>query len=252
MAAVLLAAVGIGTNYYLHREAETPVQAAAPAPVKALPPDADAVAATRLETALLGGADSEMAAWTQLLARWQVKSSDISVRDASRCQATVFAGLNCLRGHASLEQLARFDRPLLLSLQHNGVHGVALLKGVDDGHATLNFLGESARLSTERLRDFWNGDFIAIWRQPDQVPATLRVGDAGSGVAWIKAQVARMDAAKAADVGPAYFDAALEERIRKLQVAYGIHPDGIVGPETLFALSALDENGPHLMREVTL
>jgi general secretion pathway protein A len=44
----------------------------------------------------------------------------------------------------------------------------------------------------------------------------------------------------------------LEERIRKLQVAYGIHPDGIVGPETLFALSALDESGPHLAREVNL
>jgi general secretion pathway protein A len=253
MAALLLAAIGIGTNYYLHRDTETPVQAAVPpAPVRARAPDADALAATRLETALLGGADSEMAAWTQLLARWQVKSSDVSVRDASRCQAIVFAGLNCLRGHASLEQLTRFDRPLLLALQHNGVHGLALLKGVDEGHATLNFLGESARLSTERLRDFWNGDFIAIWRQPEQVPATLRVGDAGTGVAWVKAQVARMDGAKTADVGPAYFDAVLEERIRKLQVAYGIHPDGIVGPETLFALSALDENGPHLMREVTL
>jgi general secretion pathway protein A len=59
-----------------------------------------------------------------------------------------------------------------------------------------------------------------------------------------------MDAGKAADAGPAYFDAALEERVRKLQVAYGIKPDGIVGPETLFALSALDDAGPHLFRNV--
>ena len=69
-------------------------------------------------------------------------------------------------------------------------------------------------------------------------------------VAWIKAQIARMDSGKAADAGPAYFDAELEERVRKLQVAYGIKPDGIVGPETLFALSALDEAGPHLFRAV--
>ncbi len=41
---------------------------------------------------------------------------DVSVRDAARCQSAVFAGLNCLRGHATLEQLARFDRPLILSL----------------------------------------------------------------------------------------------------------------------------------------
>ena len=55
---------------------------------------------------------------------------------------------------------------------------------------------------------------------------------------------------KAADAGPAYFDAALEERVRKLQTGYGIKPDGVVGPETLFALSALDDSGPHLFRSI--
>jgi general secretion pathway protein A len=137
-------------------------------------------------------------------------------------------------------------------LERDGVRGFALLRGVADKHAVLNFLGDTVRLSRTRLGDFWNGDFIAIWRQPEQVPPTLRVGDAGPGVAWVKIQVARMDGARAPDAGPAYFDATLEERIRKLQLAYGIHPDGIVGPETLFALSALDESGPHLMREVRL
>ena len=132
------------------------------------------------------------------------------------------------------------------------MHGFALLKGVAENHAVFNFLGDTVSLSKTRLSEIWNGDFIAIWRQPEQVPATLRVGDAGPGVAWVKIQVARMDGAKAPDAGPAYFDAALEERIRKLQLAYGIHPDGIVGPETLFALSALDDAGPHLMREVRL
>src|SRR4029079_18661451 len=49
MAALLIAAIGIGTNYYLHRDTETPVQAAVPpAPVRARAPDADALAATRL------------------------------------------------------------------------------------------------------------------------------------------------------------------------------------------------------------
>jgi len=43
---------------------------------------------------------------------------------------------------------------------------------------------------------------------------------------------------------------ALEQRVRALQVAYGIRDDGIVGPETLFALSALDDSGPHLARTV--
>ena len=252
-AAILLIAAGVALNWYQHRETQTTVQAAVPAPAPVPPPpDPDAATATRLETALQGDNESELAAWTQLLARWQVKSGDVSVRDAARCQSVVFPGLNCLRGHASLEQLARFDRPLILVLQHNGARGFALMQGVAGNRVALSYGGEWVRLSTDKLRDFWNGDFVAVWRVPDGVPATLRLGDAGPGVAWVKAQVARMDGAKAADSGPAYFDATLEERIRKLQIAYGIHPDGIVGPETLFALSALDDSGPHLAREVNL
>jgi general secretion pathway protein A len=252
-ALLVLTALAWGARYYFQREPERPAQAAvlAPAPPPAAP-DADTVAATHLETALQGSGETELSAWTQLLARWQVKSGDVSVREAARCQSIVFPGLSCLRGHASLEQLARFDRPLILSLQHNGAHGHALLQGVAGNRVLLNFAGENVRLSTDKLQPFWNGDFVAIWRQPEQVATTLRMGDAGPGVAWVKNQVARMDGAKAQDAGPAYFDATLEERIRKLQIAYGIKPDGIVGPETLFALSALDENGPHLVREVNL
>lgn len=42
----------------------------------------------------------------------------------------------------------------------------------------------------------------------------------------------------------------METRVRKLQTAYGITADGLIGPETLFALSALDDAGPHLARTV--
>jgi general secretion pathway protein A len=233
VAGLVLLAAGVAFNWFERREPEAPAQASVPAqplaptpvpaPAPAPPPDPDTVAAKALETALQGSGESEMSAWTQLLARWQVRSTDSSVRDAARCQSMVFPGLNCLHGHATIEQLARFDRPLILLLQHKGAHGHALLQGVAGNRVSLNLVGDNVRLTTDRLRDFWNGEFIAIWRLPDNVPATLRLGDAGAGVAWIKAQVAHMDSAKGAVVGagPAYFDATLEERIRKLQTAYG-------------------------------
>ena len=55
---------------------------------------------------------------------------------------------------------------------------------------------------------------------------------------------------KAAEALVRQANEALEERVRKLQTGYGIKPDGVVGPETLFALSALDESGPHLFRTI--
>ena len=246
-AALLVLCIGALGEFLAHRTTETPAQASTPAPAAIASPAHDIAA--RLSTVLASSADSEMTAWTQLLSRWQVNSTDVAVRDAAHCQAIVFAGLDCLRGHGSLEQLARFDRPLIIPIEHDGSKGYAVLQGIGENQVTVAFAGDTLQLPRKRIAEFWNGDFVALWRLPEQVPATLRAGDAGPGVAWVKSQIAHMDG-KIADAGPAYFDSTLEERIRKLQIAYGIKPDGIVGPETLFALSALDENGPHLVRNV--
>jgi general secretion pathway protein A len=78
-AALLLIGITFAASYYLNYEPETPARAAAPKPAKA-PPDADARAATQLLTALHDNGESEMGAWTQLLARCQVDSINVSVR----------------------------------------------------------------------------------------------------------------------------------------------------------------------------
>jgi len=246
-AALVLVAVGAAATWYQRRETVAPPPApvvnAAPTPPSAPPAQA------RLAVAMKSDADSELNAWTQLLARWQVTSSDISVRDAARCQTQVFVGLDCLHGHGTIDQLARFDRPLILVLQSGETQAHALLQGVDAEKVALGFGGERYVVDKARLGEVWSGEFVALWRLPANVPARLRAGDAGEGVAWIQRQLARMDG-KTNDPGPAFFDAALEERVRKLQIAYGIRADGVVGPETLFALSALDAQGPHLARNL--
>ncbi|MGH8122115.1 MAG: AAA family ATPase [Rudaea sp.] len=252
-ALIVLALAGAG-SYFAQRRSDQQAALVAAATAKAAAPvvakpDPGKIAEQRLLAALKRNPDSELTAWTQLLARWQVNSSDISVRDAARCQPIVFPGLDCLRGHATIEQLARFDRPLILLLAKDDAQGYALLQSAAGDQVRLDFAGESLTLDKARLGEVWNGEFIALWRLPEAVPAKLRNGDAGAGVAWIKTQLARMDG-KAADSGPAFFDAALDERVRKLQSAYAIQPDAIVGPETLFALSALDPAGPHLARTV--
>jgi general secretion pathway protein A len=247
-AALAVIAIGSAVPYWLQRAPRPPMQAATLAPPTPAPVLEDPL--SQLRAAIAHSPDSELTAWTQLLARWQVNSADVSVREAARCQNVIFSGLDCLHGSGTIEQLARFDRPLILLLHQGDARANALLQGVDAQHVRLDLGGQSRAIDKGALHDLWKGEFVAVWRLPAGIPATLHLGDAGAGVAWIKAQLARMDAGKAADTGPAYFDAALEERVRKLQVAYGIKPDGIVGPETLFALSALDETGPHLFHNV--
>lgn len=244
-AAVLILAVATASWFWLHR-VPPPVAEAIAKP--ALPPIDNSL--ETLRRAMAHSPDADLTAWTQLLGRWQVNSAQVTVRDAAHCPGVITTGLDCLRGTGTLEQLARFDRPLILTLRDGDTQADALLLGVDAQHVKLALGGQTRTLKRSDLADVWKGEFSAVWQLPPGIPATLHQGDAGPGVAWVKAQLARMDGGKADDTGPAYFDAALEERVRKLQIAYGIKPDGIVGPETLFALSALAESGPHLYRKV--
>ncbi|HSN00938.1 MAG TPA: AAA family ATPase [Rudaea sp.] len=243
--AVLILAAGAASWYWLHR-VPPPIAEAVAKPIA--PPRDDSLDALR--QAITHTPDADLTAWTQLLSRWEVNSAQVSVRDAAHCPGIITTGLDCLHGTGTLEQLARFDRPLILTLRDGNAHADALLLAVDAQHVKLAIGGQARTLKKSALVDVWKGEFSAVWELPPEIPSTLHLGDAGSGVAWVKAQLARMDGGKADDTGPAYFDAALDERVRKLQIAYGIKPDGIVGPETLFALSALAESGPHLYRKV--
>ncbi|MGA9332716.1 MAG: AAA family ATPase, partial [Rudaea sp.] len=246
VAALAVIAIGAAAQYWMRTTRSKPMDVAVATPVKPVVDDTLA----RLRSAIAHSPESDLTAWTQLLARWQVTSGQVSVRNAEECPNVISSGLNCLHGSGTIAQLARFDRPLILVLHDENSSAEALLQDVDAKRVRLDLGGEHWVLAKTDLPAVWKGEFSVIWRLPEDIPATLRVGDAGPGVAWVKKQLARMDSNKADDKGPAYFDTVLEQRVRKLQEAYGIQPDGIVGPETLFALSALDDAGPHLYRNV--
>ena len=103
---------------------------------------------------------------TQLLSRWQVGSAEASVRVATRCPPTIAAGLYCLRGRGTLEQVLRFDRPLILVLGQDDYTAHALLQGAGSQQVRLDLAGESIGLPRKDLEGFWTGDFVAIWRVP--------------------------------------------------------------------------------------
>ncbi len=206
--------------------------------------------AERLEVRLAQAPETELTAFTQLLARWQVDADQVSVRAATRCPPIVAAGIACLHGHATLDQLARFDRPLLLLLGSTDRPEYALLQGVGPKHVRIDLTGTRYELARSSLSKLWSGDFIALWRLPPDIPASLARGDSGPSVGWVQDRLATFDNGVATKTHTPTFDADLEARVRKLQTAYGITADGLIGPETLFALSALDDAGPHLARTV--
>lgn len=205
--------------------------------------------AEQLQLSLPPSREARLQAWSELLARWQVGSDKVSVAEASQCQAVIFPGFNCVGGTGTLDQLDYFDRPMVLVLvTPQGKHQVLLL-GVGKTRVRLMVNSHPVEISRRALAHLWHGYFYAPFRLPAALPSVLRQGDKGPAVAWLATRLSPTAAHQRAPAA-AVFDTAMLEHVRRLQRRFGIPDDGIVGPETLFALTSMDAAGPHLAQDV--
>jgi general secretion pathway protein A len=186
--------------------------------------------------------------WGELLARWQVTSKETSVANAINCDATIFPGFACVSGRGTLDQLRRFDRPLILELDDANARQQVLLVGAGTEAVRLYLGGKYVELTRDAFQQVWNGRFYAVFRVDPAMPPKLSRGDSGEGLGWILARLPPDPGGTA--TRPTSFDSSVQARVLAVQQRFGIAADGVVGPETMFALSSLETEGPHLARGV--
>jgi Type II secretory pathway, component ExeA (predicted ATPase) len=204
-------------------------------------------ALAKLQDALPPPETGAVRVWGELLARWQVSSKETSVANAMNCDALIFPGFACVSGRGTLDQLRRFDRPLVLELDDAHAKQQVLLVGAGDDAVRLYLGGKYVELTRDAFDRVWKGRFYAVFRVDPAMPNKLSRGDTGEGMRWLVQHLAPNDP-KAAE--SATFDGGIETRVRNVQQRFGISADGVVGPETMFALSSLETDGPHLARGV--
>jgi general secretion pathway protein A len=199
-----------------------------------------------LETRLRLAGAAAAPAWSELLGLWTVRANEATVADAASCPPVLAPGLFCLRGRASLDKLMAFGRPVLLRLQSGEGDAWAVLLGADARHVRL-WLG-GGRFDTDRiaLDRHWRGEYVALWRGPEFLAAPPLPGDSGPAVDWIHDRLRDRAGLTLPEAGPAVLDVGSVAAVRRLQAAHGLAADGVVGPETLLALAAREEAGPHL------
>ena len=73
----------------------------------------------------------------------------------------------------------------------------------------------------------------------------LATGASGPVIDWVAAQL--QPRYLAAGAGPARLDAEMREAVRRYQRARGLASDGVIGPETLMALSPRDDGARLLL-----
>jgi general secretion pathway protein A len=161
----------------------------------------------------MSATDSSVA-WRALLSAWNLPTGDDDVAIATQCAASLAPAVFCLRARGNLDALATIGRPVLLRLRADGHDAWAMLVGADATNVRLRVDDSVVELPRVALQRAWNGEYIAIWRQSPDAPLPASSSD-----------------------------------LRDFQASHGILADGVIGPETRFALSSSGA-GPHLLTDL--
>lgn len=174
------------------------------------------------------------AAYRQLAQLW-----DVNLNDGDPCQLALKQDVHCFTSTKGLTEIRQLDRPGILTLHDDQNRNYyALLIGLGDDRALLRLGDATQVVSLNALARRWRGEFATLWRAPAGYRTPVKRGDRGPAVDWLAAQVAAVDEQEKPAANQRYDD-ALAERIREFQIAQGLWPDGIAGPQTFMQLAAM-------------
>lgn len=214
-----------------------PIAAIVPAPEPAIEPAIAPPIEAAIEAEVLAGDANWLLSPAQSMSQlWSLYSS--APQPAAPCSKATQAGLLCVEGQArTWDQLAEFDRPLLLDMiTPERFLASALLLGVDGRSAwVLTDQGVSA-IGLAELGPLWTGSYRFLWHPPEGFERPLAAGDASPVVAQVAVLFARLDGQQQALTGQR-FNAALQQRVRLFQREQGLEDDGLVGMQTLLKLN---------------
>lgn len=163
----------------------------------------------------------------------------VSLAEGDPCRSAQQQNLYCFNTTNGLAEIREIDRPGILSLRDDQDRPYyALLLGLAGDRAVLRIDGVTETVSRDALARRWRGDFVTVWRGPKGYARNLNKGDRGGAVDWVATQLATIDGISPPAPGQAYND-ALMARVRQFQLARGLRPDGLAGPQTLMRLASV-------------
>lgn len=188
------------------------------------------------------------AAYRSLASRW-----GLTIQSRNPCEAMLQHRVTCFAGNGGLVEIRLLDRPVILHLlDEQGESYYALLTGLFQQAAVLQMGETTQRVSLAALAKGWRGRFYTLWRMPEGYRRELKLGERGAPVDWLAGQFAQIDKNEAPAENQV-FDRNLRERVRAFQLAEGLRPTGVAGPQTFMRLAAVTRSGePTLDTDIPL
>jgi len=187
---------------------------------------------------------SKELAYAALFRAWGV---DADGEDA--CRQAEGLGLRCRSARGGLDELQRLNRPAALLMRDGqGREFHAALIALEDKTATFAIGAEAKTVTLGALGAQWSGQYTLLWRMPPDARENIRSGERGPAVQWLTRQLAQAQGLAAGPSKDPQLDAVLERQVKQFQLAQGLIPDGVVGPQTVMRLAGVgDRTAPKLL-----
>jgi general secretion pathway protein A len=187
---------------------------------------------------------SKAIAYAALFRAW---GADANGADA--CRQAAGLGLRCRSARGGLDELRRFDRPAALLMRDGqGREFHAALIALEDKTATFAIGADTRTVALGALGSQWSGQYTLLWRMPPEARENIRLGERGAAVQWLIGQLAQAQGRVVEPSNHPQFDDVLERQVKQFQLAQGLIPDGVVGPQTVMRLAGVgDRTAPKLL-----
>ena len=210
-----------------------PATVPATMPTTTAPPVPSLLDGAALMQAVQHSSTASLHEWQALNLRWK---SPPAARATSpdACLPMPAPGWHCLRSRATLDQLAHFDRAVLLRLRAEPVAVWASLRAIDARRVRLSIDGRTLDIDRAGLGSVWNGEYLALWPAPDALGTRFAAGEAQAR-AWVRERL-REDGSGEADPAIA---------LHGFRARHGLADSAGLDADTQFVL-ATRQHGPRL------
>jgi len=223
-------------------------QAIAAAPAKGAPAQ-DGKATGALPDTLQWPADEARSRSKELAYAALFRAWGADAKGADACRQAEGLGLRCRSARGGLDELHRLNRPAALLMRDGqGREFHAALIALDDKSAIFAIGAETRTVALGALGAQWSGQYTLLWRMPPDARENIRQGERGPAVQWLIRQLAQAQGGVAGPGKDPQFDDVLQRQVKQFQLAQGLIPDGVVGPQTVMRLAGVgDRTAPKLL-----
>ena len=173
-----------------------------------------------------------------LLARWGV---DYEPAAGPACSQAAAAGLRCFFQRGTWNNVRQLNRPVVVTLtSESGESRAFALTSLDDEMATLTLADGSVAIPVDQLTKYWFGQFLLVWRPPNNSYEAIGPGMKNENVRWLRKSLAEIDPSYLASNSDSdFFDDELQQRLSAFQRQHRLKTDGIAGQITQIIINSI-------------